>query len=101
MNNIIFDTGQSLNILDYTDEKLLINGDGRFFYSIGNFDSILSEIKDIKKYNLNVLDSISEEISKLLHKYQTITKMTDRRINKICTLLKSRIDKLKEYQNSF
>ena len=101
MNNIIFDTGQSLNILDYTDEELLINGDGRFFYSIGNFDSILPEIKDIKKYNLNVLDSIPEEFSKLLHKYQTITKMTDRRINKICTLLKSRIDKLKEYQNSF
>jgi len=27
----IFDTGQSLNILDYNDEELIINGDGRFF----------------------------------------------------------------------
>lgn len=92
----IFDTGESLNIIDYSDEEVIINGEGRFFYNINNFDNILDCIKDLKKYDLNKLDGICEEFDDLLHKYQPITKMTDRRINKICTLLFSRISKLKK-----
>ncbi|MDD7151228.1 MAG: hypothetical protein SOT91_00245 [Bacilli bacterium] len=92
----IFDTGESLNIIDYSDEEVIINGDGRFFYNVSNFDNILDNIKDLKKYDLNKLDGICEEFDELLHKYQHITKMTDRRINKICTLLFSRINKLKK-----
>lgn len=91
----IFDTGQSLNILDYNDEELIINGDGRFFYKVDNFDTLLSHIKNIKKFDLSKLEGICEEFEELLHKYQNVTKMTDRRINKICTLLFSRINKLK------
>lgn len=96
----IFDTGQSLNILDYNDEELIINGDGRFFYTVGNFDSIINYIKDIERFDLSKLDGICKEFEELLHKYQDITKMTDRRINKICTLLFSRINKLKKIVNS-
>ena len=96
----IFDTGQSLNILDYNDEELLINGDGRFFYTIDNFDNIIEYIRDIKRFDLSKLDGICEEFEKLLHNYQNITKITDRRIDKICTLLFSRINKLKEIINS-
>ena len=92
----IFDTGESLNIIDYSDEEVIINVEGRFFYNINNFDNILDCIKDLKKYDLNKLDGICEEFDDLLHKYQPITKMTDRRINKICTLLFSRISKLKK-----
>lgn len=92
----IFDTGESLNIIDYSDEEVIINGEGRFFYNINNFDNILDCIKDLKKYDLNKLDGICEEFDDLLHKYQSITKMTDRRINKICTLLFSRINNLKK-----
>ena len=55
-----------------------------------------NDFKDLKKYDLNKLDGICEEFDELLHKYQHITKMTDRRINKICTLLFSRINKLKK-----
>lgn len=44
----IFDTGESLNIIDYSDEEVIINGDGRFFYNISNFDNILDNIKDLK-----------------------------------------------------
>ena len=91
----IFDTGESLNIIDYNDEELIINGDGRFFYNVDKFDSILNYIKNIKRFDLSKLDGICEEFDMLLHKYQEITKMTDRRINKICTLLFSRINKLK------
>ena len=90
----IFDTGQSLNILDYNDEELVINGDGRFFYDMDKFDTIINYIKNIKRFDLSKLDGICEEFDDLLHKYQNITKMTDRRIDKICTLLLSRINKL-------
>ena len=96
----IFDTGQSLNILDYNDEELIINGDGRFFYTMGKFDSIIDYIKDIKRFDLTKLDVICEDFDELLHRYQDITKMTDRRINKICTLLSSRINKLEKIINS-
>lgn len=91
----IFDTGQSLNILDYNDDELIINGDGRFFYNVDKFDTIINRIKNIKRFDLSKLDNLCEEFEDLLHKYQNITEMTDRRINKICTLLFSRINKLK------
>lgn len=91
----IFDNGQSLNILDYNEEEVIINGQGRFFYTVDNFDSIITKIKDIKRFGLSKLDGVVEEFDELLHKYQHITKMTDRRIEKICTLLIGRINKLK------
>lgn len=91
----IFDNGQSLNILDYNEEEVIINGQGRFFYTSDNFDSIITKIKDIERFDLSKLDGVVEEFEELLHKYQEVTKMTDRRINKICTLLISRINKLK------
>ena len=96
----IYDNGQSLNIIDYTDDELIINGKGRFFYKVESFDNIIKIIKDINKYDLTKLDGIVEEFDLLLHKYQNITNMTDRRINKICVLLMSRINKLKSTQNN-
>lgn len=94
----IFDNGQSLNILDYNDEELVINGQGRFFYNVDDFDLIISKIKNIKRFDLSDLNSVVYEFDELLHKYKKITRMTDRRINKICTLLMSRINKLKKFQ---
>lgn len=91
----IFDNGQSLNILDYNDCELVINGQGRFFHSVLDFDLIISKIKDIKRIDLSKLDDVVLKFEEVLHKYQEITKMTDRRINKICTLLMSRINKLR------
>ncbi len=90
----IFDNGQSRNILDYNEEEILINGQGSFFYTVDNFDSILSKVKDITRFDLSKLDGIVEEFDELLHQYQSITKITDRRINKVCTLLRDRINKL-------
>lgn len=92
----IFDTGQSLNILDYSDDELIINGDGRFFYKVDKLDSVIDYIKDLKRFDLSKLDGLCEEFDEILHKYQNITRMTDRRINKICTLLHSRISGLKK-----
>lgn len=91
----IFDNGQSLNILDYNEEEIILNGQGRFFYNVMDFDDILKKVNNLKRYNLENLNGITEEFENFLHKYQSITKMTDRRIDKICTLLNSRINKLK------
>ncbi len=96
----IFDNGQSLNILDYNEEELIINSQGRFFYNVYDFDFIISKIKDIKRIDLSKLDGVVDEFDELLHKYQSITRMTDRRINKICTLLMSRINKLENIINT-
>lgn len=93
----IFDNGQSLNILDYTDEELIINGKGRFFYNVDSFETIIPKIRNIKRFDLSKLDGVVEEFDELLHQYQDVTKITDRRINKICTLLLSRINKLKKF----
>ncbi len=92
----IFDNGQSLNIQDYNDEEVIISGHGRLFYQVLPFDEILKVVKDLKRFDLTKLDGVVEEFDDLLHAYQHITHMTDRRINKICTLLFSRIEKLKE-----
>ena len=95
----IFDNGQSLNIIDYNDEEVLAKGDGRFFYEPASFDDMLLNVKNINRYDLSKLDDIVEEFEKILKNYSHITNMTDRRINKICTLLYSRINKLKRYIN--
>ena len=94
----IFDSGQALNILDYNDEEVIINGEGRFFYNIESFENITKYVKDFARFDLSKLDDIPEKFDNLLHEYQSIVHMTDRRINKICTLLNSRINKLKRLQ---
>lgn len=91
----IFDNGQSLNILDYNDQEIVIQGQGRFFYQIIGFDNMLKHIQDIQRFDLSLLDGVVEEFKNLLYQYMDITKMTSRRISKICTLLQNRIDKLK------
>lgn len=58
------------------------------------------DIKDIKRIDLSKLDGVVDEFDELLHKYQSTTIMTDRRINKICTLLISRINKLENIINT-
>lgn len=92
----IFDNGEALNILDYDDEEVIISGQGRFFYKVESFDKLTSYIKNIKRFDLDKLDGVVEEFDELLHQYTDITHMTDRRINKICTLLLSRINNLKK-----
>ncbi len=92
----IFDSGQSLNIIDFNEEEIIINGKGRFFYNVESFDAIINHIKDFSRFDVNKLEDLPEEFDNLLHKYQEITHMSDRRINKICTLLYSRINKFKK-----
>ena len=60
-------------------------------------EQLSSKIRNIKRFDLSKLDGVVEEFDELLHQYQDVTKITDRRINKICTLLLSRINKLKKF----
>ena len=91
----IFDNGQSLNIQDYNEEEVIISGYGRLFYEIKPFNEIIKVVKDIKRIDGSKLDGIVEWFDCLLHKYQNITNMSDRRINRLCILLNRQINKLK------
>ena len=89
---------ENMFILDY----LILNEDRHLnnFGIIRNVNNLnWIDIKDIKRIDLSKLDGVVDEFDELVHKYQSTTRMTDRRINKICTLLISRINKLENIIN--
>ena len=92
----IFDNGQSLNVGYYDEEEVHISGNGRLFYEVKPFDEIIKVVKNIKRIDINKLDGIVEWFDNLLQQYQYLTKMSDRRIEKLCILLNRQINKLKE-----
>ena len=91
----IFDNGQSLNINYYDEKEVVIAGNGRFFYEIKPFEEIIKVVIDINRIDISKLDGLVDEFSTLLHQYQELTHISDNRINKLCLLLQSRINKLK------
>ena len=92
----IFDNGESLKIEYYDEEDILISGNGRFFYEIKPFDEIIKIVKNLKRIDISKLDGIVEWFNNLLHQYQDLTKISDRRIERLCILLNRQINKLKE-----
>jgi len=92
----IFDNGQSLGIQDYDDDELIILGQGRLFYEVKLFDEIIKVVKDLNRIDLSKLDGLVEWFDDLLHKYQNITKISDKRIERLCILLNRQIEKLRE-----
>ena len=92
----IFDNGMALNIQSYDDEELIISGMGRLFYEVKPFDEIIKVVHNVKRIDVSKLSDIPEEFDKLLHKYQSITKMSDKRIYRLCVLLNRQINKLKK-----
>lgn len=92
----IFDNGMALNIQSYDDEELIISGMGRLFYEVKPFDEIIKVVHNIKRIDVSKLSDIPEEFDKLLHKYQSITKMSDKRIYRLCVLLNRQINRLKK-----
>ena len=91
----IFDNGQSLNILDYDEDEIVTSGQGRLFYELKSFDDIIKVVRNLKRINIEAIEDIPEEFEQLLHKYQSITKMSDKRIYRLCVLLQRQINKLK------
>ncbi len=92
----IFDNGQSLNIEYYDDEEVHISGHGRLFYEVKPFDDIIKVVKDLKRIDISKLDGLVEWFDDLLHQYQDLTKISDKRIERLCILLNRQIDKLRE-----
>lgn len=92
----IFDNGMALNVPYYSEEEVIIAGEGRFFYEVKSFDEIIKVVKDIKRIDLSKLDDIVEWFDDLLHEYQNITHMSDKRIHLLCVLLNRQINKLKD-----
>ena len=91
----IFDNGQSLNIEDYNEDEVVTSGYGRFFYELKPFDEIIKVVRDLKRINVGALEDIPEKFDQLLHEYQHITKMSDKRIYRLCVLLERQINQLK------
>ena len=92
----IFDNGQSLNIPYYDEDEVIISGHGRLFYEVKPFDEIIKIVKNPKRIDISKLEDIPEEFDKLLHKYQKITHISDKRIYRLCAILQRQINKLKE-----
>lgn len=90
----IFDNGMALNVDYYSEGEVAISGHGRLFYEVKPFDEIISVVKDIKRIDLKKLDGIVEWFNHLLHEYQNITYMSDKRIHLLCVLLNRQIKKL-------
>ncbi len=91
----IFDNGMALNISYYDDEEVIISGHGRLFYEVKPFDEIIKVVKDISRIDVDKLQDIPEYFDKLLHEYQSMTHISDKRIYKLCVLLNKQINKLK------
>lgn len=91
----IFDNGMALNIPYYDDEEVIVSGHGRLFYEVKPFDEIIKVVKDLTRIDVSKLEEIPEYFDNLLHQYQNITHMSDKRINRLCILLQRQIDKLK------
>ena len=91
----IFDNGQSLNIQDYNEDEIIISGQGRLFYEVKPFDEIIKVVKSLERIDILKLEGISLWFDKLLHEYQTITNISDRRINRLCLLLERQVEQLK------
>ena len=91
----IFDNGMALNI-PYYDEEVIISGHGRLFYEVKPFDEIIKVVRNIKRIDISKLDDLPEYFYNLLHKYQYITHISDKRIYRLCVLLQRQINKLKK-----
>lgn len=92
----IFDNGEALKMNAYNDEEIIVSGIGKFFYAEKEFSRIIKIVQDIKRIDASNLDDIPEYFEDLLHKYQSITQMSDNKINQLCSLLGRQINKLKE-----
>ena len=92
----IFDNGMALNISYYDEEEVITSGHGRFFYEVKPFDDIIKVVRNIKRIDISKLDDIPECFDNLLHEYQHVTHISDKRIYRLCILLQSQINKLKK-----
>lgn len=90
----IFDNGQSLDLDYYNEDDASIKAEGRLFYEVKSFDEIIKVVKDLKRVDIKKLDGLTKWFDELLHKYQYLTKFSDKKIDILCLVLDKQIDKL-------
>ena len=92
----IFDSGESLKMIIYDHDEVILNGEGRLFYCVIPFDDMIKLVKNIQRIDVSKLDGVVERFDELLHQYQAITGISEDRIHKLCILLNRQIRKLTE-----
>lgn len=94
----IFDTGESMQCDKLTGEINFSNGTGKFFTNTNKkFSEMLSNIKDISRIDISALDGLVDEYNSILLKYQPYTDSSLDRIDKLCSGLQIRIEKLRDF----
>lgn len=97
----IFDNGQSMEILDSTQNSIIVEESGKFFYDIVPFNWLLTVIKDMSRFDFIKLNGIVEIWEETLKRYQYASGMTDEKIYRLCYLLNNRIENLQNlYPNN-
>ena len=99
----IFDTGTGLGCLK--EDNDIANFDEFYHYRLFNSDNILDNIcvrliLNLKQYDFSALDGIEALYEERLRKYQRLTGITDRRIDLLTSLLRRRIEMLKQAQQT-
>ena len=92
----IFDNGMALRVKSIGEKEVVVSTQGRFFYETITFDEMIKVIRNIKRIDISKLDRVVEDYDKLLHEYQSFTKITEDSIHKTCVVLYRQINKLKE-----
>lgn len=62
---------------------------------------MIKVVSSIQRIDLSALDGIVEWFDALLHQYQSLTFISDMRIERLCILLHRQIRRLKELQEGF
>lgn len=95
----IFDTGESMQCDKYTDEIYFSSGKGKFFSNTDkDYEDILKILgKNIMRIDLSKLKGICDDYRLVLEKYQDKLDMSDKRKEKLVSVLYKRITKLSEF----
>ena len=92
----IFDSGQSLGAVMLDDGEVAIEGAGRFFYEVKNFDEIIKIVREPSRFNLSKLDNLPTFFKELLLEYQPISHISNSRAEALAQVLENRIAKARK-----
>lgn len=97
----IFDTGTGLGCFAKTSELETLGNQKNyrlFSQKHLSFESLLDRIQNWNRYDFSTLDDMPDLFRSVLLSYRSTTGISDERIEALCSLLKSRIDRVKQYQ---
>ncbi len=95
----IFDTGESMQCDELTENMNFNKGEGKFFSNPAkDFEQVLKVLgRNITRININKLNGLCDEYENILLKYKDKINMSQVRIDNLVNGLKTRIEKLQYY----